>query len=153
MVTVSKKSKGIFEMSNNCKLRDSNHLNTRQVWYLNGICVDCQKVRFSNGRSENRTEKSLFVVQNVRYLNSPPSHETLPFEYQIPILVFRWILYSGVKYSDGYCIYKINFVPKDFVLFCISGGDSYKINFKLPDVDFSMYRQSPIFSLVTKNIL
>ena len=26
--------------------------------------------------------KNLFMVQNVWYLNDPPSHVTLPFEYQ-----------------------------------------------------------------------
>ena len=30
--------------------------------------------------SENRTEKSLSLVQNVWYLNGPPSHVTLPFD-------------------------------------------------------------------------
>ena len=32
------------------------------------------------------SEKSLFMVQNVRYSNGPPSHLTLPFEYQTCIL-------------------------------------------------------------------
>ena len=51
------------------------------------------------------SEKSLIMVQNVRYLNDPPSHMTFPFEYQTPILsgiqmnpvfrcwVFRWLLH------------------------------------------------------------
>ena len=30
--------------------------------------------------------KSLFMVQNVRYLNGPPSYVTWPFEYQTPIM-------------------------------------------------------------------
>ena len=62
--------------------------------------------------SENLTEKSLFMVQNVRYSNVPPSHVTLPFEYRTPILfsiqmnlvfrcsVFRWLLYLNVQYLD-----------------------------------------------------
>ena len=37
------------------------------------------------------------MVQNVGYLNGPPSHVTLPFEFRTPILyseesVFRWLL-------------------------------------------------------------
>ena len=46
-----------------------------------------------------RTEKSLFMVQNVQYLNVSPSHVTFPFEYRTPRLsvfkcsVFRWLLY------------------------------------------------------------
>ena len=32
------------------------------------------------------TEKSLLMVQNVQYLNGPPSDVTLPFEYRAPIL-------------------------------------------------------------------
>ena len=36
--------------------------------------------------SENRTEKSLFMVQNVQYSTGPPSHVTLTFEYWPPIL-------------------------------------------------------------------
>ena len=71
--------------------------------------VDLCKVRLSNGPvfkwwSENRTEKSLFIVLDVQYLNGPPSHVTLPFEYWTSILsgiqmnpifkflVFRWLL-------------------------------------------------------------
>ena len=51
--------------------------------------------------SENRTEKSLFMVQNVWFSNGQLSYVTLtlPFEYQIPILsgiqmnpVFRSLL-------------------------------------------------------------
>ena len=45
--------------------------------------------------------KRLFMVQNARYWNGPPSHVTLPFEYLTPLLssiklnpVFRWLLYS-----------------------------------------------------------
>ena len=38
--------------------------------------------------SENLTEKGLFMVQNVRYSNGPPSHVTLPFEYGTPILPY-----------------------------------------------------------------
>ena len=36
--------------------------------------------------SENWTEKSLFMVQNVWYLNGLPSDLTLPFEYCTPIM-------------------------------------------------------------------
>ena len=43
--------------------------------------------------SENGTKKSLFMVQNVGYLNSLPNQLTLPY-----CPVFRWIWYS-----DGYC--------------------------------------------------
>ena len=45
--------------------------------------------------------KRLLMVQNVRYLNGPPSHVASPFEYRTQILssiqmnmVFRWLLYS-----------------------------------------------------------
>ena len=53
--------------------------------------------------SENRTEKSLFVVENVQYSNGPLSHVTLPFEYQTPkLLGIQITWYSGVRYSEGY---------------------------------------------------
>ena len=59
-----------------------NHLNTR---------LGNQIVDFSNGQvfkwwPENRTEKSLFMVQNVLYSNDLPSHMPLPYEYLTPIL-------------------------------------------------------------------
>ena len=63
-------------------------------------------VRYSNGGLKNRTEKSLFVVQNVRYYNGPPSHVTLPFEYQTSILmnlVFRCSVFCiqfSIQYSE-----------------------------------------------------
>ena len=41
--------------------------------------------------SENRTEKSLFMVQNVQFANGPPSHMT------------HIVRNSGVWYADGYC--------------------------------------------------
>ena len=59
--------------------------------------------------SENWTEKSLFMVLNVRYWNDLPSHVTLSFEYWTPTLsgikmdpvlrclVFRWLLYSAMN--------------------------------------------------------
>ena len=49
------------------------------------------------------------MVQNVQYLNGPPSHVTLPFEYLTPILsgiqmnlvfrcsVFRWLLWCIIQ--------------------------------------------------------
>ena len=63
------------------------------------------------------------MVQNVWYLNGPPSRVTLTFEYHTPILfgiqknpVFRWLLFieSGVSVNsnqflcismsvDGFC--------------------------------------------------
>ena len=46
--------------------------------------------------------KTLFMVQNVRYLNGLPSHVTLPFEYQTPTLSDNSDE-SGIQYSDGYC--------------------------------------------------
>ena len=36
--------------------------------------------------SEDRTEKILFMVQNVQNSNGPPSHMALPFEYRTLIL-------------------------------------------------------------------
>ena len=61
------------------------------VWYSNGRFVSgCQMVVWKPDW------KSLFVVQNVWYLNGPPSHMTLPFEYRTPM------------YSDGYCIYEFS---------------------------------------------
>ena len=89
----------------------SNHLNTGLVWYLNGRFVSgCQTNLLSNSLvfewgSENRTKKTLFMVQNVRYSNGLLSQMTLPFEYRTPqlsgiqvnpvfgCLVFRWLLY------------------------------------------------------------
>ena len=61
----------------------SNHMNTGLVWYSNGRFVSsCQVVQYSNGQNW----KSLFMVQNVRYLNGLLSHVTLPFEYRTPML-------------------------------------------------------------------
>ena len=51
-----------------------NHLNTRLVCYLNGRFVSgCRMVRYSNGGLKTGL-KSLFMVQNVQYLNGRPSH-------------------------------------------------------------------------------
>ena len=87
----------------------SNHLNTGLVRYLNGRFVSgCQMVRHKNGGLKTGMKKILFMVQNVQYSNSPPSHVTLPFEYRTHILsgiqlnpvfmcsVFRWLLYFEV---------------------------------------------------------
>ena len=41
--------------------------------------------------------KKLFMVQNVWYSNGQPSYMILPFEYHT-------VRYSGVWYSDGYCM-------------------------------------------------
>ena len=72
----------IQNLSNATESWYSNHLNDGLVWYLNGWFVSsCQIVRYSN-----RNEKRLFMVRNVRYLNGPPSHVTLSFEYWTPIL-------------------------------------------------------------------
>ena len=54
------------------------------------------RVQLSNCRviewwSENRTEKSLIMIQNVRYSNCPPSQANVPFVFRC--LVFRWLLY------------------------------------------------------------
>ena len=51
-------------------------------------------VLYLNGGPKTR-EKSLLMVQNVRYSNGPPSRVTLPFEYWAPILY---------GHSDGYCL-------------------------------------------------
>ena len=64
----------------------SNHQNTGLVWYSNGIFVSSsQMVWYSNGGLKT-TEIGLYMVQNVWYLNGPPSYVTLPFEYRTPIL-------------------------------------------------------------------
>ena len=44
--------------------------------------------------SENWTEKSLFMVQNVCYYNGPPSHVILSFEYRTTILSCIQVLSS-----------------------------------------------------------
>ena len=51
-----------------------------------GFVSDCQIVWYSNGGLKTGLKKSLFMVQNVRYSNGPPSHMTLPFEYRTPVL-------------------------------------------------------------------
>ena len=51
----------------------------RLVWYSNGRCLVVK------WWLENRTEKNLFMVQNVQYSNGLLSHMTLPFEYWTPI--------------------------------------------------------------------
>ena len=49
--------------------------------------------------------QKLFVVQNIWYSNVQPSHVTLTFEYQTPILSgIQMNPVLGVRYSDGYCI-------------------------------------------------
>ena len=67
------------------------------------------------------------MVQNVRYLNGPLSHLTLPFEtgHQY-FLVFRWIRFSGVRYSDGYCKFFIQ------ILFVFNPSDRFLPEFKSP---------------------
>ena len=48
------------------------------VWLSNGPVLEWW--------SENQTEKGLFMVQNVWYLNGLQSHVTLLFEYPTPML-------------------------------------------------------------------
>ena len=88
----------IFNQKLNVKNADRKHF-----WKL--------KIRLSNGRvlkwwSENQTEKSLIMIQNVCYSSGRPSHVTLPFEYQngnteyCPVFrcsVFNWLLYFFVR--------------------------------------------------------
>ena len=57
----------------------SNHLNTGIVLYSD--VSGCQMVRILNGGLKTGLKKSLLMVQNVWYLNGPPSHVALPFEY------------------------------------------------------------------------
>ena len=69
-------------------------------------------VQLSNGAvfewwSENQTEKTLFMVQNVRYSNGPNSQVTLPFEYWTPILSCIQIV-TVVRYLDSRCICTLN---------------------------------------------
>ena len=88
-----------MECSPYLRVRFSNHLNIRLVLNSNGLFVSgCQMIWYSNDGSENWTEKSLLMVQNVQYLNGPPSHVTLPFEYPTPVCPVN-------RYSDGYCIW------------------------------------------------
>ena len=71
-----------------------------------------------------RDWKSLLMVQNVRYLNCPPSHVTVPFEYPSPILlsiqvfsiqmviVYTYILYIGdsgkIAVMTSFCMQQVN---------------------------------------------
>ena len=69
-------------MCNKNKL--NNPLNTGLVWYLNGRFVSCcEMVLYSNGGLKTGLKKP---VQNVWYLNGPPSQVTLPLEHQTLIL-------------------------------------------------------------------
>ena len=95
-----KKSKTLDKVNNKLKALAlkllSIHPNTALVWFSKGRFVSgCQMVRHLNG-GWKLDRKSLFMFQNVRYLNGWPSHVTLLFEYQTPILfsiqVFRWLL-------------------------------------------------------------
>ena len=83
----------------------SNHLNTGLVWYSNGRFVSgCQMVRYSNGGLKTGLKKACLwskmsgiqMVRQVTWLY----HLNTGHPY---CLVFRWIRYSDVRYSDGYC--------------------------------------------------
>ena len=60
-------------------IKYSNHLNTRLVGYSNGRCVQLSNGLVFEWWFENWTEKVLFMVHYVWYLNGRPSHVTLPF--------------------------------------------------------------------------
>ena len=83
----------------------SNHLNTRIVWYWNGSFVSgCQMVRYSNGGVKIGLKKPVY---RTKYLLFKWSTKWPNFTSWIPdtrCLVFKWIWFSGVWYSDGYCI-------------------------------------------------
>ena len=68
----------------------SNPLNAGLIWYPNGRLVPgCQIVRYSNGGLKTGL-KSLFMVQNVRYLNGPPSHLNTRHSLYTKRLYFYW---------------------------------------------------------------
>ena len=103
----------------------SNHLNTGLVWYSNGQKV----VRFANGlvfewhlntRQKSPVFKWLGCVITIIMLRNCHSY-VLPFEYRtLKSLVFRWIRYSGVRYSDGYCILLSgNLIPTVLIFFSV----------------------------------
>ena len=91
----------------------SNHLKTGLVWYSNGRFVSgCQMVQYLNGGLKTMLKKPVYGPKcQVWILNcelQPMLSNiiwSVPFEYQIfKSSVLRWIWYSGVWYSDGYCI-------------------------------------------------
>ena len=106
-INVSKiKSKHPPQWAENSVKHYSNHLNTGLVWYLNCKFVPgCQMVWYSNCGLKIGLKKacfwskmsSIWMVRQVTWfyhLNTGHPH----------CLVFRWIWYSDVWYSDGYCI-------------------------------------------------
>ena len=83
----------------------SGDLNTVTIWipvseYWTSLVFKWSKVvRFANGP----VFKWLGCVIIILMLRNYHSY-VLPFEYRtLKSPVFRWILYSGVWYSDGYC--------------------------------------------------
>ena len=86
--------------------RYSDHLNTELVWYSNDRFVSgCQMVRYLNGGLKTGLKKACLwskmsyiqMVSLVTWLYHLNTRK--PY-----CLVFRWIQYSGVRYSDDYCI-------------------------------------------------
>ena len=83
----------------------SNHLNIGLIWYSNGRFVPgLQIVWYSNGglktgpkMSALWSKMSCFQIVCLVTWQIPSENWT----FKSP--VFRWIWYSGVQYSDGYC--------------------------------------------------
>ena len=95
------------------------------VRYLNGIWIHNKKIWILNCKLQP-------MLSNIVW--------SLPFEYWIfKSSVFRWIWYSGVWYSDGYCIQILTvviriFFPRKFsispgfVKTYTSSADSYSLS-------------------------
>ena len=90
-----------------------NHLSTRLVWYSNGRFVSsCYMVQYSNGGL--KTGPKMSVLQS-KMPGFPHFQMVCLVTWQVPSEnqtfkspVSRWIWYSGVRYSDGYCMYMLN---------------------------------------------
>ena len=96
---------------------------------------------------ENWTEKSLFMVQNVRYLNGLPSHITLPFVYQT-------LLLSGIQVSLLFSCSLCSQIPTvQFKLFFYSSSlsDLKAINTVAASSSTAFDTDHRIFELATTN--
>ena len=124
----------------------SNHLNTWQVWYLNGRIVSgCQIVQYSNGGLKTGLKKGCLaskmsgiqmVCQVMWLCHLNTGHPYCP--------VFRWIWYSGVRYSDGYCTLQVKRICYIFLYFGLLNKQKTNFTFKMtyanPLISYSLSR-------------
>ena len=100
---------------------NSNHLNTRLVWYSNGRFVSgCQIFRYSNGGLKTRLKNPVYGPKCPVLESSAKSRD---YHLKSDNHTVRDL---GVRYSDCYCMWEL-YVFQETLFFCL-GLSSYPID-------------------------